>query len=204
MKKLSRLALGLAALVVFSGFGIAQERPRDKGFGLSPSFDQAAANALATAKKELQAASIAHGVRIKAEQMAYVSSQNLTIVQAPILGIEKYGEADFAAGAQIQLVIVKSTMSNGIPNGSYVVKAQYQREATSGKAIFTNRAGAVVAQRDLIVRTLAQMAVLFPTVYPISEIPNITSTHTFTDSHGVLHGYYDCSGVNGTLIFAVD
>ena len=201
MKKLSALALGIAAVAVFSAFGVGQEKAQRKELGLSPSFYQATANTLATVNKELQAAAIAHGVRINAEQMSYVSSQNLTIVQAPINGIEKYREADFAAGAQIQLVIVKSTMPNGIPNGSYIVKAQYERETTSGRAIFTDRAGTVVAQRDLLVRTRAQMAILFPGVYPSSDIPNITSGHIYTDSNGHSTGYVDCSGVNGTLIY---
>jgi hypothetical protein len=206
MKKLSALALGLAALALFNCFGVAQERALSSGLGLSPNFNQATANALATVNKELQAAARAHGVRINAKQMAYVSSHNLTIVQAPIIGIEKYGEADFAAGAQIQLVIVKSTRPNGIPSGSYVVKAQYRPGATSGKAIFTNASGVVVAQRDLIIRTRAQMADLFPGVYHTpAQIPTITSTHIFdetdADGHGHYNGYFDCSGIDGTLIY---
>jgi hypothetical protein len=145
--------------------------------------------------------------------MLYASGGKTTIVHAPITGIERYRNADFEAGAPILLVIVKSTMSRAIPNGSYVVKAQYKSEATSGKATFTDRNGSVSAQRDLIVRTWEQSGILFPGVYLIPRpvlIPNITSVEVFTtytyDANGFVvgevdHYYFNCSGVNGTLLF---
>lgn len=144
---------------------------------LSPEFDKATVNVLVSAKKELQAAAKAHGVKIKVNQMVYASLEKVTIVHVPLAGIEKYKDADFAAGAPLQLMIVKSTMRGDIPSGSYVVKAQYRPGATSGSAIFTDRTGIVVTQRELIVRTRKQSAVLFPEVYSEPEpqqIPNIT------------------------------
>lgn len=95
-----------------------------KTSNLSPDFDKATANVLATAKKELQAASKAHGVKIKADQMVYANLEKMIIVHVPIAGIEKYQDADFEAGAPIQLLIIKSTMQGDIPSGSYVVKAR--------------------------------------------------------------------------------
>jgi hypothetical protein len=149
--------------------------------------------------------------------MAYVSDQHQTIVQAPIKGIEKYTDADFKVGAPIMLVIVKSTNSLRIPNGSYVVRAQYEPRATSGKAIFTDSTGRIVSRQELNVRTLEQSAVLFPAIYsklktggqggggatPV-EIPNITSSHCFYNSTGPKQCWVDCTGWQPprTLIFA--
>jgi hypothetical protein len=161
--------------------------------------------ALEAARQELLDAAKAHKVSIQADRIAYVSDGKTTIVHAPLAGTSRYKEADFAAGVPILLVMIKSTMRLRIPNGSYVVKAQYRPGATSGKAIFTDRNGTVSAQRDLLVRTWKQSGVLFPSTYTDPEpvgIPNITSTHiTFWDSHGIPHYYVDCSGVNGTLYF---
>lgn len=168
----------------------------EKTSGLSPNFERATANVLATARAELQAAAKAHGVKIRADRMVYASLEKTTIVHVPLLGIERYKDADFAAGAPIQLVIVRSTVKGEIPNGAYVVKAQYRPRAKSGKALFTDRNGAVVAQRDLLVRTAAQSAVLFPGVYPDNpgpqDIPVITSTHCFEKSPG--DWAVDCAG----------
>jgi hypothetical protein len=161
--------------------------------------------ALEAARQELLDAAKAHKVSIQADRMAYVSDGKTTIVHAPITGMSKYRDADFAAGAPILLIMVKSTLKLGIPNGSYVVKAQYRPGATSGRAIFTDRNGTVSAQRELLVRTWKQSGVLFPSTYtdpPPVDIANITSTHiTFWDAHGIPHYYVDCSGVNGTLYF---
>lgn len=160
---------------------------------LSPDFEKVTANVMATAKKELQAAAKANGVRINSEQIVYGSFGNTTIVHAPIAGIEKYKDADFRAGAPIQLVIVKSTRKGEIPNGAYVVKAQHQPRAKSGKAIFTDRTGAAVAERNLIIRTVEQSGVLFPEVYSDPQnIPFVTSWHCFPKAPG--HWYVDCAG----------
>ena len=170
----------------------------------STNFNRASENALAAAKEELLDAARAHNVKIQVDRMLYASDGKMTIVNAPITGIEKYRSADFATGAPILLIIVKSTTKISMPNGSYVVKAQYQSGATSGKVTFTDRNGTLSAQRDLIVRTRKQWAMLFPREYattPSVDIPNITSLHCFVDVLGVTHCYYDCSGVNGTLYF---
>jgi hypothetical protein len=172
----------------------------------SANFDQAADNALLAAKNELLDAAKAHKVHVQMDRILYASDGKTTIVHAPITGIEKYQSADFAMGAPILLVIVKSTIRLAVPNGSYVARAQYQTGATSGKVTFMNRNGAVSAQRDLIIRTWRQSAILFPSMYtepmPGDEIPNITSVHFIIwDSHGNPHYYFDCSGVNGTLYF---
>lgn len=155
------------------------------------------------ARASLSAAK-AHKVSIQADQIAYINDGTTTIVHAPIAGIRN---ADFAAGAPVLLVMVKSTARFGIPNGSYVVKAQYRAGATSGRVVFIDRKGAVSAQRSLFIRTWEQSAVLFPTVFTDpqpAEIPNITSVETFWDVHGVQHHYFDCAGVNGVLYFAAD
>jgi hypothetical protein len=173
--------------------------------GTSTNFNRANDDALAAAKKELLDAAKVHRVSIQIDRMLSATDGKTTIVHAPITGIERYGHADFAAGAPILLVIVRSTMRLAIPNGSYVIRAQYQSGATSGKATFTDRNGTVSAQRDLIVRTWEQARALFPTAYPNPvpvNIPNITSIHYIIwDQHGNPHYYFDCSGINGTLYF---
>jgi hypothetical protein len=160
---------------------------------LSSDFEKAAADVLATTRKELQAAAKAHGVKIRAEQMVCANLEKTMIAHAPIAGIERYTDADFAAGAPIQLVLIKSTTRGEIPSGSYVVKAQYQPRAASGKAIFIDRNGVVVRQRELIVRTWKQSAVLFPDVYtdPGPQlIPVVTSTHVWHNNKWSV----DCAG----------
>ena len=160
---------------------------------LSTDFDQTTAKVLETAKKELQAAAKAHGVRIAANQMAYANLEKLTIAHAPIVGIDKYKDADFEAGAPIQLLLVKTSTRGDVPSGSYVVKVQHRPRATSGKALFTDRSGAVVVQRKLIIRTWQQSAVVFPEVFtdpgpPL--IPVITSTHVWHNNKWAV----DCAG----------
>jgi hypothetical protein len=173
--------------------------------GLSRKFDKATSTAVDAAKKELIVSAKAHGVSIKPNQMLYMSLQEMIVVHAPLVEIERYKAADFAAGAPILLMIVKSTAKGVIPDGSYVVKAQHQRRATTGTAIFSDRTGTIVARRDLIVRTRGQAAVLFPDVYsdpgPV-EIPVITSGHAWGPFKTP---YVDCAGwqPHRVLIFSV-
>jgi hypothetical protein len=172
---------------------------------ISANFNQATDHALASAKRELLDAARAHRVSIQIDRMLYASDGKTTIVHAPLTGIERYRSADYERGAPILLMIVTSTMRLAVPNGSYVVRAHYQSEATSGKVTFTNRSGTVSAERDLIVHTWKQSAALFPGVYTDptpAEIPTITSIHYIIwDAHGIPHYYFDCSGINGTLYF---
>ena len=168
--------------------------------GRSPNFQEANTNALTAAQKELRDAAAAHKVSIQTDRMAYASDQRTTIVHAPISGIERYGDSDFAAGAPIQLLVIGSSARLGIPSGSYVVKAQYSPGAISGHAIFTDSKGTVVARKDLIVRTRAQAVVLFPGLFPETtdgeplELPNITSTHVWINTPNGPRLAVDCAG----------
>jgi hypothetical protein len=160
---------------------------------LSPAFAKATASALAIAKKELQAAAKVHRVKINVDRVIYGSFTNTTIVVAPLRGIEKYDNADFSAGAPIQLVIVSSTKRTKIPNGAFVVRAQYRPRARSGKALFMDSNGTIAAQRDLIIRTAEESALLFPWVYTGPQnIPHVTSWHCFEKSPG--DWAVDCAG----------
>lgn len=203
-KTISALVLSVFVLMMFCLSSVTAQTKISKA-STSANFNKADDNALAAAKKELLEAARAHRVNIQVDRILYASDGKTTIVHAPIAGIEKYRGADFATGAPILLMIVKSTMRLAVSNGSYVVRAQYESEATSGKVTFMNRNGTVAAQRDLIIRTWKQSAILFPGVYtnPMpAAIPNITSSHYIIwDSHGDPHYYFDCSGVNGTLYF---
>jgi hypothetical protein len=164
---------------------------------LSSDFEKATANVLAIAKKELQAAAKVHRVKIETAQVVYASFANMTIASAPIAGIEKYKDADFEAGAPVQMLIVKSTTRGDIPSGSYVVKAQHRPRATSGTAIFADRTGTAVIQRKLIIRTWKQSAVLFPEIYSdpgTQNLPTINSWHIFPNPKGVLVLRFDAAG----------
>jgi hypothetical protein len=162
-------------------------------FHLSTDLENAAARLAKAAEGELAASAKAHGIKIQSDKVIYASLPSGMIVHAPLAGIEKYNDRDFASGAAIQLVIVNSNAKGALPNGAYVVKAKHQPGASSGKAAFIDSTGAVVAEHDLIIRSKAQLADIFSTVFSGSgsnEIPNITSTHIFTPRHQ----YVDCSG----------
>lgn len=167
--------------------------------------DPAAADSSAAARQEFLEAARAQGVSIQADRIAYVNDGKTTIIHAPVAARARSRETDFAAGAPVLFLMIKSTLKLGVPNGAYVVRAQYRLGASTGKALFTDRRGVVAVQRDLLVRTWKQSSDLFPDAYPSpppAEIPNITSTHViFGDAHGNPHYYVDCSGVNGTLYF---
>jgi len=154
--------------------------------------------ALAAIAKEMAAAAKAHRVEIDADRMSYASSRGLTVVQAPIAGMERYGDAEFEAGAPIHLLIVSSELRNDVPDGSYVVRARFGPGATSGRAIFTDRSGTAVAERELLVRTREQAEILFPRIYPPSSdpqfIPNITSTHQWAYVGNAWKWAVDCAG----------
>jgi hypothetical protein len=145
------------------------------------------------AEKELRAAAALHKVRIQVKRMISAGTEATTILHAPIQDIERYTDTDFSAGAPVLLMIFKSSVQQAIPNGSYVVKVQHRPGATSGKALFTDTKGTVVAERNLVIRTREQAAVLFPEVYsgpdPV-DIPVITSTHVWHTNHWAV----DCAG----------
>jgi hypothetical protein len=158
-------------------------------------FGHAAAAALTAAQKELRAAAKAHNVDVHIDGLAFACLPTLTLLHAPLAGIERYGDREFAAGAPITLLIVKSTLRSAVRNGSYVVKAQHKPQATSGKVLFLDRAGIAQAERKLFVRPWRESAVLFPDVYtdppPDPDlIPVVTSTHVWRNNRWVV----DCSG----------
>jgi hypothetical protein len=157
--------------------------------------DRATSDTPAALREELQAAAKERGVSIDADLMVYAGAASMLIAVAPIKGIEKYGEAEFAKGAPIHLVLVKSAIKSGLPDGSYVVRAQYRPGADSGVAFFTDRGGAVVARRKLLIRTREQAAALFPDSYGPQAIPVVNSLHYLgINSHGVPTWTLDCSG----------
>jgi hypothetical protein len=132
-------------------------------------------------RKEFVAAASSHQVSIDIDKMLFAGDQNILMAHAPITGMQKYGDKNFAVGAPIQLLIIRSALRYDIPNGSYVVKAQYEPGATSGKAIFLDQNGKVAATRKLYIKSLRESAAYFPDVYggEPQDIPVITSWHVF-------------------------
>ena len=90
-------------------------------------------------EQEILKAATVHKVNINVDRMLSASTQTTTILQAPLRGIERYGDDDFLKGAPVVLVVIKSSALHPIPNGSYVVKVEHRPGASSGKALFTMR-----------------------------------------------------------------
>jgi hypothetical protein len=155
-------------------------------------------------REELMAAAEVHKVSINIDKMLFVGDKDTLMAQAPITGIEKYGDKEFAGGAPIQLLLVRSAITYDVPNGSYVVKAQYEPRASSGTATFFDQNGKVAATRKLFIKSLKESASYFPDVYGGSgpqEIPVVTSWHVFSGYYfdPVLHMWrprymVDCAG----------
>lgn len=185
--RISMLVLYLASIILGSASGISANLPQST-------------SVLATAKEEILEAAAAHRVSVQVDRTAFAGDSGTTIVNVPIKGIEKYRDRDFAAGAPIQLLVITSRARFSIPNGSYVVKVKFSPGATAGQVMFTNSKGAVVARKELIIRTRDQAAILFPGVYPETsnggpqEIPNITSTHIWVNTPNGPRLAVDCAG----------
>jgi len=155
-------------------------------------------------RKELLAAASAHKVSVDIEKMLFAGDTNTLMAHVPITGMEKYVDKNFASGAAIQLLLVRSTLKYDVPNGTYVVKAQYKPRASSGKAIFLDQKGKVAVTRDLYIRSLRDSASYFPDVYGGSgpqNIPVVTSWHVFMGNfyNPVTHQFeprymVDCAG----------
>ena len=79
-----------------------------------------------TAKAELHKAAKAHGVTIDAEKISLVSNKSMTVMRAPIAGFAKASDADLEKGAPFELMIIKSKTKLAVPDGSYVVKVQFE------------------------------------------------------------------------------
>ncbi len=150
---------------------------------------------MAVVNKELEQAAVVHRVRIRTGEGVFGGTPQGTISVVALAGIEKYRATDFARGVPIQLVIIKSAGKDPVPNGSYVVKAQFKPGATAGTASYTSSAGVVVARQPLLVRTWAQAAVMFPNEFsdpqPV-DIPVVSSVNV-VDKNGHWHSI-DCTG----------
>jgi|ERR1043165_1234506 hypothetical protein len=158
---------------------------------LSQTFNRAIANAVAAGKNELDAAATAHGVRIKSTHGICGFTGSAMVMHAPIAGAEKYKDADFASGVPIMLLLVRATKRGDTSDGSYLVTAQFKPGATAGQATFTDSAGNVVAERELLIQKRERMEQLFPGVYDgAAEIPVITSDHIHLNNKW----WVDCYG----------
>src|SRR3954471_12061038 len=82
--------------------------------GSSPNFQNAVTQAEKAADDELHAAATAHGVTIQENRAIYSSVGGVTLLHAPLAGISEYQDADFSAGAAIQLLIVHSGNTLGL------------------------------------------------------------------------------------------
>jgi hypothetical protein len=156
---------------------------------------------LGAATRELRSIAQRHDVKIREGHVSFTTDGFATISHAPLVGIEDYTDADFAAGVPIQVIAIASTEPINLPQGSYLVKARFQPGATEGQALFIGAGGEVAAQRKIVVRTQAETANLFPEVYsnPPDSIPVVTSTHVWVAAAApprlpYAHYGIDCAG----------
>jgi len=136
---------------------------------------------LAAATNELVTTARRHRVAIRTEHVSFSTDGSVVVAHVPLEGIERYTDADFAVGAPIQIIYVASPQAINLPEGSYLVKVQFQPGATEGKALFIGDKGTTVQQRTLTISDRVQAASVFPDVYSDSPaaIPVVTSTHFF-------------------------
>jgi hypothetical protein len=156
---------------------------------------------LAGATRELRNIAERHHVRIRERHVSLMTDGFATISHAPLVGIEDYTDADFAAGVPIQVIAIASNEPINLPQGSYLVKARFQPGATDGQALFIDASGQVATERKLVVGTRAEAASLFPEVYsnPPDSIPVVTSTHVWVVAAApprlpYAHYGIDCAG----------
>lgn len=157
---------------------------------------------LAAATNELVTTARRHRVAIRTEHVSFSTDGSVVVAHVPLEGIERYTDADFAVGAPIQIIYVASPYGINLPEGSYLVKAQFQAGATEGTALFIGDNGTTAAQRKITISDRVQAAAVFPDVYSDSPaaIPVVTSTHFFVNRPGqpgeppVTQWVIDCAG----------
>lgn len=147
------------------------------GSSPDPSLAQKSASVPAAAKQEIMNAAKAHGVNIKLDKIEYLSSQQMTIVRAPIEGSEKHKDTDFEKGVPVVLVMIKTAEKFVVPNGSYVVKLQSPPNAVAGRAILTDAMGTIVSQQGFDGPLLPVWRIAGGDPCSISTFPLMVITH---------------------------
>jgi hypothetical protein len=184
MKK-SKLASWLVAGVAL--LGLAWWVAADAATGATASLAEPQALSM------LASTAAAHGRSVPRGLESYVHFGDGVLAHAPLAGIERYTDDDFAAGVEIMALVVSMPESNVVPNGAYVVKAQFEPGATTGKVTFLDAEGRAVATTPAYARSYDEISRVLPGAYdppPPPMIPNITSTHVFYHGHLAV----DCSG----------
>jgi hypothetical protein len=150
----------------------------------------------------LVATARAHNVTVNEARVSFVTNGTVTVAHAPLVGIEKYTDSDFAAGVPLQILYVDAPSPINLPRGAYLVRVQFARGASEGKVSFIDARGKRLTHQ-LLVRTQRQAAVVFPDVYtnpPSADVPVITSTHQWIEDPAhpgdPAYGHWgvDCSG----------
>jgi hypothetical protein len=183
--KSSRIASWSAAVVAVSG--LAWWMAADAATGATPALSEPQAFSM------LASTVAAHGQSIPKGLETYVHFGDGVVAHAPLAGIDRYTEEDFAAGVEIMALVVSMPVTNLVPNGAYVVKAQFDPGAATGKVSFLNAEGQAVATAPAYARSYDEITQVLPGAYdppPPPMIPNITSTHVFYHGHLAV----DCSG----------
>lgn len=80
----------------------------------------------------MQAQADARGISIDTETLVYASRDDITIVNAGIVGVENLGETDLAAGADVTFVYIASNDLAPIADGFYTLPATSGPDGTNG------------------------------------------------------------------------
>jgi hypothetical protein len=183
---ISRLAPWLAAALVTSCLVLwfsADAAPAVPGKVLSEP----------TAFAQLASVAAARGRSVTPGLATYVHFGDDVLAHAPLDGIAAYTDDEFQAGALIMAIVISSPRPGAVPNGSYVVKVQFEPGADSGLATYIDGSGREMASVQAYSRTPTDINPVFPGAYdppPPPQIPNITSTHVWHNNHPAV----DCAG----------
>lgn len=91
----------------------------------------------------MQAEAAARGLEIDTEGLVYASRDDVTVVNAGLVGMENISEADLAAGADISFVYIASNGFAPIADGFYTLRATSGPEGSTGLGEFIDASGQV-------------------------------------------------------------
>lgn len=180
---LATTAAAAAGLTLFLTAGAAP--------AASPS---ACTDAEAVAFAHLDSIAAAYGASIPGGVSTYTHFDKTVLAHAPLAGIQNLTAADLAKGAPIMAIFVHGDASGRVPDGTYIVRIQFQPGAPDGTASYLDASGKEVVHVAAVMRDRAEINNLFPDTYEDpptpSNIPVVTSTHVWHNNRWAV----DCTG----------
>lgn len=185
----SRTALLSTAVVAATGLALTLTA-RSTPAATAAACGDGEATALAQLAKLAQTA----GSKIVSGTVTYTHVGPTVLAHAPLDSINQLTADDLARGAAIMAIYVHGDPEGRVPDGAYVIRAEFAPGADHGKVTYLDAAGAPVATVDALMRDRAQINDVFPGTYDDpptpSNLPVITSTHVWHNNHWAV----DCTG----------